>query len=56
VKVCKYVVDVTNDREVVGIAEAVREEGRLDILINNAGTSNKWESITEGDTETYLET
>jgi NADP-dependent 3-hydroxy acid dehydrogenase YdfG len=56
VKVCKYVVDVTNEREVVAIAEAVRKEGRLDILINNEGMSNKWESVTEGGTETYLKT
>jgi NAD(P)-dependent dehydrogenase (short-subunit alcohol dehydrogenase family) len=56
VKVCKYVVDATNEREVVAIAKEVRKEGRLDILVNNAGMSNKWESITEGDTEAYLKT
>jgi NADP-dependent 3-hydroxy acid dehydrogenase YdfG len=56
VKVCKYVADVVNEREVIAIAEAVRKEVRLDVLVKNAGMSNKWESITEGDTETYLKT
>lgn len=56
VKVCKYAVDITNEKEVVAVAEAGRKEGRLDILVNNAGMSNQWDSITEGDTELYLKT
>ncbi|KAF4631925.1 hypothetical protein G7Y89_g6211 [Cudoniella acicularis] len=57
VKVRKYVVDITNEVEVVAMAEAVRkEEGRLDALINNAGMSNNWELITVGDTDMYLKT
>jgi NAD(P)-dependent dehydrogenase (short-subunit alcohol dehydrogenase family) len=56
VKVCKYVIDIANEKEVVAIAEAIRKEGRLDVLVNNAGMSNKWDSITEGDNEMYLKT
>jgi NAD(P)-dependent dehydrogenase (short-subunit alcohol dehydrogenase family) len=57
VKVCKYVVDITNEGAVQAMAEAVgREEGRLDVLINNAGMTNDWEPITVGDTKMYLAT
>ena len=57
VKVCKFVTDITSEEAVVTMAEAVRKEvGRLDILINNAGMTNKWESITDGDTDMYLKT
>ena len=57
VKVCKYVIDITNEGAVLAMAETIRkEEGRLDVLVNNAGMSNDWESITDGDTETYLKT
>lgn len=38
IKVSKYVIDITNEKEVVAVAEAVEKtEGRLDALINNAG-------------------
>lgn len=57
VKVCKYVVDITDEGTVLAVAEAVREEeGRLDALINNAGMSNDWDTITVGDTKMYLKT
>ena len=57
VQVYKHVVDITNEGAVLAMAEAVRKEaGRLDVLINNAGMTNKWEPITEGDTEMYLKT
>jgi len=56
VQVRKFVVDITNEKEVVTVAEAVRKEGRLDVLVNNAGVSNKWESITDGDTNIYMQT
>jgi NAD(P)-dependent dehydrogenase (short-subunit alcohol dehydrogenase family) len=57
VRVRKYVVDIISEAAVLTLAEAVRkEEGRLDVLINNAGMTNKWETITEGSTEMYLAT
>jgi NAD(P)-dependent dehydrogenase (short-subunit alcohol dehydrogenase family) len=39
------------------VASAVRkEEGRLDVLINDAGMTNKWEPIADGVTDMYLKT
>lgn len=39
------------------MAKAVRKEkGRLDVLIKNAGVTDKWESITDRDAETYFKT
>lgn len=54
-RIYKHAVDVPNESQVFAMADAVRnEEGRLDVLINNAGTTNLWEPITEGDTEGWL--
>jgi NAD(P)-dependent dehydrogenase (short-subunit alcohol dehydrogenase family) len=55
IKIYKYIVDVASETAVTAMAEAVRKDiGRLDILINNAGMTNKWDSITERDTDMYL--
>jgi NAD(P)-dependent dehydrogenase (short-subunit alcohol dehydrogenase family) len=57
VKVFKYIVDITTEEAVLAMAEAVRkEEGRLDVLINNAGMTNNLELIADGGTEMYLKT
>lgn len=58
VKIHKHVVDITSEAEVVAMASAIRTEtnNRLDILINNAGMTNAWEPITEGDSGKYLQT
>jgi NAD(P)-dependent dehydrogenase (short-subunit alcohol dehydrogenase family) len=57
VRVRKFTVDVADEKSVVSVAKMVREEeGRLDILINNAGTSNPWTPITESDATGYWET
>ncbi|KAK5214438.1 hypothetical protein LTS03_004101 [Exophiala xenobiotica] len=34
----------------------VRKEGRLDVLINNAGMTNKWAPIADSDTEMWFKT
>ena len=57
IRVRKFPVDITKTEEVQTIAGIVlKEEGRLDALINNAGTSEKWQPIAEGNTEEYLKT
>lgn len=57
IKVSKFGIDVTDEEAVNKAAEAVRrEEGRLDVLINNAGMSNDWEPIIDGPTAWYLAT
>jgi NAD(P)-dependent dehydrogenase (short-subunit alcohol dehydrogenase family) len=57
VKVRKLPLDVTNESQVLAAAETVKEEeGRLDILINNAGFSPPWVSITESNPEDYWQT
>ncbi|KIV82202.1 hypothetical protein PV11_04329 [Exophiala sideris] len=55
VRLHTFAVDVTNEQQVLAMADTIRkEEGRLDVLINNAGTTDKWEPITKGDTEAWL--
>jgi NAD(P)-dependent dehydrogenase (short-subunit alcohol dehydrogenase family) len=57
VKVRKIPLDITNEEQVLAAAEAVgKEEGRLDVLVNNAGVSESWVPITEGRTEDYWQT
>lgn len=57
VKIRKFSLDITNESQVLTVAEIVKkEEKRLDILINNAGTSSPWVPITEGNTEDYWQT
>ncbi len=57
VKVRKLPLDITNDSQVAAAAETVRNgEGRLDVLINNAGVSDPWVPISESNTEEYWRT
>ncbi|KAI9738093.1 MAG: hypothetical protein M1818_005521 [Claussenomyces sp. TS43310] len=57
VKVRKFSLDITNESQVLTAAETVKkEEGRLDILINNAGISPPWVSIAESIVEDYWQT
>jgi NAD(P)-dependent dehydrogenase (short-subunit alcohol dehydrogenase family) len=57
VRVSKHAVDVTSESSVVSMAETVRQkEGRLDVLINNAGMTNKWAPIRDSDTEMWFKT
>nr|KAK5434496.1 hypothetical protein LTR18_010371 [Exophiala xenobiotica] len=57
VRVSKHAVDVTSESSVVSMAETVRQkEGRLDVLINNAGMTNKWAPIADSDTEMWFKT
>ncbi|KAF2028885.1 putative oxidoreductase ucpA, partial [Setomelanomma holmii] len=46
VRILKYTIDATSEEGVANIAQEVEEkEGRLDILINNAGYSSPWVPI-----------
>ena len=57
VRVCKYAVDVSDEPAVLAVAQAVRDqEGRLDVLVNNAGILDKYATITDGDSELYMKT
>lgn len=57
IKVSKFGVDVTDEKSVNAMADAVKkDQGRLDVLINNAGMSNDWEPIVDGPTGPYLAT
>jgi NAD(P)-dependent dehydrogenase (short-subunit alcohol dehydrogenase family) len=48
IKVTKFKVDVTSESAVEECAAAVKEsEGRLDVLINNAGASHDWLYLKE---------
>ncbi|KAF2702937.1 putative oxidoreductase ucpA [Pleomassaria siparia CBS 279.74] len=50
VKVTKFQLDVTSETAVKQCFEAVKEkEGRLDVLVNNAGASLEWVSIDESE-------
>ncbi|TVY23658.1 Short chain dehydrogenase [Lachnellula hyalina] len=54
VKVRKLPLDISNDEDVAAAATKVKiEEGRLDVLINNAGASDEWTPIDEGDVKQY---
>lgn len=54
VRIRKHTVDVADANSVDALAKTVRkEEGRLDILINNAGASSSWVSIAESDALDY---
>ena len=54
IRVRKFILDVADEKEVTKVIETVRkEEGRLDVLVNNAGTSAKWVKLGESDMEDY---
>ncbi|KAF2876416.1 putative oxidoreductase ucpA [Massariosphaeria phaeospora] len=54
IRVLKYTLDVTNTDAVKKTAEDVTaKEGRLDVLVNNAGYSSEWVSLTECDPEEW---
>jgi hypothetical protein len=57
VRVRKFTVDISDEKSVTALANSVREEeGRLDVLVNNAGASSPWIPITESDPSEYLQT
>ena len=58
---CEYsVVDVTNKKQVYGfIDKTMKKQGRIDVIINNAGYINEWkeiEKITEQEFENNFKT
>lgn len=57
IRVMKFPFDVTDEAKFVQAAQAVEVEfGRLDVLINNAGTSDIWAPLTEGVAKDYWNT
>lgn len=57
ITVRKLHLDVTDELSVFAAAETIKkEEGRLDILINNAGATNPWLPISEGKPTDYWQT
>ena len=54
VRVHKYPLDVTDSASVAAVAESVGErEGKLNVLVNNAGASTLWTPVADTDPETY---
>jgi NAD(P)-dependent dehydrogenase (short-subunit alcohol dehydrogenase family) len=54
IRIHKFSIDVTDDDAVALCAKEVqRTEGRLDVLINNAGSSAPWVPISKGDPKRY---
>ncbi|KAF2128286.1 putative oxidoreductase ucpA [Dothidotthia symphoricarpi CBS 119687] len=48
IRVLKYTVDVTEDEEVQKVAQDIKEkEGKLHVLVNNAGASSAWVPIVD---------
>lgn len=57
VRVRKFAIDVTSEADVQKCAEDVTaEEGRLDVMINNAGTSSAWVPLAEGKPSEWWQT
>lgn len=57
IRVYEHALDVASEPQVLALAEAVRkEEGRLDVLINNAGTGDPWVPLAESVASDYWRT
>ena len=57
VRVRKFTIDVTDELAVLAVAQTVRDqEGRLDVLVNNAAILDKYATITDRDSELYMKT
>jgi NAD(P)-dependent dehydrogenase (short-subunit alcohol dehydrogenase family) len=57
VRVRQTIVDVADEKSVAAVAKTVGvEEGRLDVLVNNAGSSSDWIPLAESDASSYLQT
>jgi NAD(P)-dependent dehydrogenase (short-subunit alcohol dehydrogenase family) len=57
VKITKVTLDVTSESAVKACADAVKEnEGRLDVLINNAGASEPWVPLAESELSNWWNT
>ncbi|XPS75580.1 hypothetical protein M3J09_007655 [Ascochyta lentis] len=54
VRVRKQVLSVTDGPAIKQLAASVRdEEGRLDVLVNNAGMTNPWAPLADADLDAY---
>ena len=57
IKVLVLELDVKDEQQVAAVLERVRtDQGRLDVLVNNAGTSEEWKKLAEGDPMVYWRT
>jgi NAD(P)-dependent dehydrogenase (short-subunit alcohol dehydrogenase family) len=57
VRVYKFPLDVSNESSILELAAVItKAEGRLDVLVNNAGFSPKLSSIVDSDTDEYWNT
>lgn len=57
IRVYKFPLDVSNEASILDLVAAItKAEGRLDILINNAGFSPRLSSMIDSDTEEYWNT
>ncbi|KAL2075197.1 hypothetical protein VTL71DRAFT_139 [Oculimacula yallundae] len=57
VKVTKFSLDITNEKDVAAAAESVKKDiGRLDVLVNNAGISEPWTPIADSNIDDWWRT
>lgn len=57
VRVYKFPLDVSNESSILDVVAAItKAEGRLDVLVNNAGFSPRLSSMVDSDTEEYWNT
>ncbi|KAK9243283.1 hypothetical protein V1506DRAFT_523817 [Lipomyces tetrasporus] len=57
IRVRKFSIDICNKAQVTSVLKTLsEEEGKLNILVNNAGTSCAWTPVADSDEDTYWET
>lgn len=57
VNVTKFSLDITDEAQVTAAAgHVVNEIGRLDVLVNNAGTTEPWKAIADSSIDDYWRT
>ncbi|RAO67400.1 uncharacterized protein BHQ10_003412 [Talaromyces amestolkiae] len=57
IRVRKFSIDICNKEQVNSVLKAAsEEEGKLNVLVNNAGTSCAWTPLADSDDDAYWET